>query len=701
LICKVRVERTMEIMPVPCGRVKPLSPLAYENRHNPEKNLIALAVTALALMFRGGAHSQASPLISYEAAVLATPGLISFYKCDGTANDDFGANDGTLKGTASFVTGIGGGPDQTLSFDGSVDCMVAFGLVPAFDFANGNGTVELWVQAGAIVGNGCLLASRDTSGARYSIYMNENGQLIDFNDVSGAQFEPLPEAEGTKWHHLAVVFESNYWSAVWDGQSLGFTNANGLGSLSVRHPVQLGNGYEGDNEGFTGNLDQIAFYSNALPLSVIQAHYEAYMTNFYASNLMVLPVGLFGAVAHGSGDSGPAIRQAIQTAIQLGSNRVVTFQPGAYNMSPDGTTGYCLNMAYANGLSLQGSGTTLIVTNPLTGGLSWKCCTNSSVSGITIDYNPLPFTQGTITAINKSVGTFNVTLDAGYALLSESLFTNPIMTGEIIDPILLRPKAGTDDLIALNAFSLVSGTTYRLTPTDPNVVSQQIAVNDRFVYMARSGGWDLAFDTCTNSLVQDVTVNTGPCGGMVAVNGYGIVASNWSVSVPAGSGRLLAAPGGVMFQNVRGGIVLADCYMESMADDGVNIHCVPNPVLQVASSTSITVGVNTPMQTGDRVQVFDIATGTIRGETTVTGITLMPLNTYQLTLAAPIPGMVAGAGLTNSDSLFDLSASGEGYLLTNNVINGNRARGILLRSGNGLVVSNTITGSSMDGIQNS
>jgi Concanavalin A-like lectin/glucanases superfamily len=229
------------------------------------------SVTSSPAVFTVSALSAS--VAAYQAAVLAEPNLISYYTFDDhTARDDFGANNGTLQGTANFGAGFGSGAGSALNLDGSG--WVNLGSVPAFDFPSDRGTVELWVQAGALAGNGCFFADRHGS-TDYSIHMAQSkGSIIFWSGVAAHSMD-LPSAAGTGWHHMAVVFDTGNWTVIWDGQSLA-TNALYLGGGS--YEVQLGSpdpaGAGGEN--FVGKLDQVAFYSDALPLSSIQAHYAAY-----------------------------------------------------------------------------------------------------------------------------------------------------------------------------------------------------------------------------------------------------------------------------------------------------------------------------------------------------------------------------------------------------------------------------------------
>src|SRR5439155_24410004 len=69
-------------------------------------------------------------------------GLISWWPGDGDATDIQGAQDGTLKGGAGFVTGL---VDQAFHFNGS-DGFVRIGDSRVWTFGNGPFTIDLWVK---------------------------------------------------------------------------------------------------------------------------------------------------------------------------------------------------------------------------------------------------------------------------------------------------------------------------------------------------------------------------------------------------------------------------------------------------------------------------------------------------------------------------------------------------------------------------
>jgi len=215
---------------------------------------------------------------NYEAAVKATPGLVSFYPLHSSANDTWGPNNGTLQGITSFTTGVGGGSDQALLVQGSGWVNIAG--VPAFDFANGIGTVEMWVRPDWTADPGyspCPFADRSATTTTYSFYLDGAGKA-NIGDWNGSTFvsEPFfPAALGTgSWHHLAVVFNAGTWTLYLDGVNCG-TAAQGIGPAASAFQIGSWN-YPGGGSQWIGALEGVAVYTNALTEAQIQAHHGAF-----------------------------------------------------------------------------------------------------------------------------------------------------------------------------------------------------------------------------------------------------------------------------------------------------------------------------------------------------------------------------------------------------------------------------------------
>lgn len=220
-------------------------------------------------------------LVSYQTAVSNETSLISYYTFDHLQPlDDFGSHDGTLSGSAGWGTGLGGGPAQALALDGKGH--VRLGAVPDFDFISESGTVEGWVRADwsasdAVADYPCLFANRN-GGTRWSLHMSKDKSTLTFYNGSGSALYTIPGGAGTVWHHVAAVIDAGYTTYYWDGVLLA-TIARPLGGASVT--VQLGSSADNTTaEGWFGLLDEVAFYSEALPAAAIEAHYNAYAGTF-------------------------------------------------------------------------------------------------------------------------------------------------------------------------------------------------------------------------------------------------------------------------------------------------------------------------------------------------------------------------------------------------------------------------------------
>src|ERR1019366_2961510 len=73
-------------------------------------------------------------------------------------------------------------------------------------------------------------------------------------------------------------------------------------------------------------------------------------------------------------------------------------------------------IAGASSLTILGEpGTMLVMKDPTASGIWLERCDDVVVNQITIDYDPLPFTQGRIVAANASKKTFDWKVDTGYA----------------------------------------------------------------------------------------------------------------------------------------------------------------------------------------------------------------------------------------------------------------------------------------------
>ena len=211
-------------------------------------------------------------LARYQSAVKSEPSLISYYTFDaGDATDTNGTNNGDVVGTAAFGPGVGQSTDKSLLLDGSGD--IDLGSVPDFEFTNGTGTVEAWIQPGWSNDPGydpCLFADRSGGPTDWSIHMLRTRAGI--GNWNGSHFQSLGLGDTGGWHHYAVAFDSGQVSMYWDGALLG-TFAQPI-NLSVGLSSQIGSSAPSSTaEGWIGSIDEVAFYRSALGAGAVHNHF--------------------------------------------------------------------------------------------------------------------------------------------------------------------------------------------------------------------------------------------------------------------------------------------------------------------------------------------------------------------------------------------------------------------------------------------
>ena len=409
----------------------------------------------------------------------------------------------------------------------------------------------------------------------------------------------------------------------------------------------------------------------------------------------------FGALP-GTNDAGPGLRKALAAALSFEGPSEVILDPGIYSVGSEKEASYALDVKGASDIGLRGvpGKTVLLMKNPLRGALRFQECDKVSVQGVTVDYDPPPYCQGTIVEVNLPEDTFDLKPEPGFLFPDHPAFEQakarwglvvrgdeegrPVRFGPVAIPAVAEssPRKG---LWRMKVGGQSTG--YQ----DP-LKGSGMKPGDKIIHLART--YDAAFflHRCGRVSLQEVTIHASPGAAFCPLLCGRVEIVNCHVRLDPSSNRWLSTDAdGIHCRGVREGILVQGCSFEGMADDAINIHSSPIPVLEAVSPTEFVVQkLHYTLKKGDLVQVMDSEACRSRGQAVALEVEELPDQwAYRLTLDKPVAGVRSGQSFAVSDNLYNLSEAGTGSVVRDCHFKSFRGRGILLSCHGCLVEQNT------------
>ncbi len=267
-----------------------------------------------------------------------------------------------------------------------------------------------------------------------------------------------------------------------------------------------------------------------------------------------------------------------ETAFEVVQSSATTVIPaGTYRVEEGG-----IRLKGLRDAVIDARGVTLLASDHRSSALTISDCENLTLRGFTLDYDPLPFTQGTITAVDPDKRTVDIALHAGYPALSTFEKLRPL---NLFDPD-GRWKIGVpeyymkkiEDLGGHQArayFSKGAG------GFDLFTVGDKVAMNVR-------GFAGIKITDCSSGIrLENVTIYAAP--GIAVIVRFaedgGALERVRVVPGPPPEGatepRLLSSSADALnVAYTRGGLVVSGCEFSHMGDDSINLHGVALPVLK-------------------------------------------------------------------------------------------------------------------------
>lgn len=440
------------------------------------------------------------------------------------------------------------------------------------------------------------------------------------------------------------------------------------------------------------------------------------------------------APGDGAAPDPPANLQALIDAAVAEGRAQLVLPPGTYRLAPSAERRPHLLLRSARGLTIVADGVTVVCTEPEQA-FKMEGCEDVTVRGLTIDYDPLLYTQGVIVAVDPARHWFEVRLDAGYPDSAGA-------TGRAIiyEPGTLRVKPDTWTRYgAVLSQRDADGGGRIVRVDDGRAIQDAVAVGD-LVSVTRPTRTPHAvlLERCGGVTVQDVTVHGSTSFGFFESNATRQNRYTGCRVVPgppppgATAPRLLTSNADAFHsKHAKVGPIVEECFFQRQGDDGIAINGDFGVVLareaaggrQRAADDGAAGGAGLIVTTrreplfapGDRLR------GISRAGQVLPDAKVLVIEPVERAGGEPVRSIVAAhyPNLRRAENQFtqayrvrldralplkegDLFScpdrNGSGFVVRNNRIENHRARGILVKASNGLIENNVIDGSSMAGI---
>jgi len=422
----------------------------------------------------------------------------------------------------------------------------------------------------------------------------------------------------------------------------------------------------------------------------------------------VLDVTDFGAVPDDDQNDVAGIRAAMKQATQATVPTEVRFPKGRYYLdAPLETDQYAkltndaLAMLRAERVILNGNGSEIIIRTPPTGFLALYACKDVIVRDFVVDWDPPPFAQGFVRAVDREKGTFDFEVQPGYVSMDHPLWQRPnrkgydsIRWGMLKDPdVPGRMKRDVPNVYFSDEWEKLADRTFRMKLRRPGQ-AVHFEVGDRYVHVDRNGGGLILCPSCERVTFQRITNYTSPGLDYGGGGTKEVAVLDCKVLIKPGRWHTSNADG-LHFPVARPGPWIEGCTLEGMADDGANFYSKGAFATEILSDTEFVLTAHALIDVGARVLVFDPKPGRKLGEAKVVSVERKGL-LQRVKLDTPIPGVRTGSEKT--DPQFFNVDSAAGFVFRNNTFRNIRRFGILIDSRDGLIENNRFEATSSNGI---
>ena len=321
----------------------------------------------------------------------------------------------------------------------------------------------------------------------------------------------------------------------------------------------------------------------------------------------------------------PALTKLKTHLATLSEPTLVAFDKGTYRVAvTEGKDRAVFDLKNLQNLVIDGNGAEFIVNSLQTNFTNIAGCKNIIIRNFIVDGDPLPFTQGTVVAVDRQKGTFDIKIDPGYREVSnENLAHTSSLSrrwGMLKDPKIpgrLKYGAPNHFLVELTT-EAVGEKTCRLSLAKKNLI-RAFEVGDRYVQLIEGVATSNSIQDNSDITFQNITMHSAGAGYVGVRNkNINILACRTVLK----DDRLVSSTAdGILLQTGETGPWVEDVVFEGITDDAVNLYQKPIFVREVLGPDRLLLARDhTPFSPGDMLAFFDPAKGQVLARLRVSSV---------------------------------------------------------------------------------
>jgi hypothetical protein len=393
-------------------------------------------------------------------------------------------------------------------------------------------------------------------------------------------------------------------------------------------------------------------------------------------------------------------RPLVKEALQRGEKRIV-IPPGVYRLDPK-SGGELWNLQGLKDVEIIADGVTLVGTK-LMRAISLSHCSGVTLQGLTVDYDPLPFTQGDVIGSADDGNSIDIRIHAGYP-------RKPYSRIDVVDRQTRFRKKGMPFLWGTKA-EMIADDVVRIHREGIGKFARPGDLASLSTGQEAGAPHAISIDECAAITLRNVTVYSAPGMGILEADGEGGSSFIGCRIVPgpkppgATEERLLSSSwDAFQSKTIRKGPLVEHCEIADAGDDSWSVQSADFLVLKnegatvvLASRDEFTSGV----QAGDRIRVslegpeYRITARKVvnREEAALSGDITEKLtkaenwSPWKVSPKCIVATLDRAAELQPGDSVYSPDRMGNGFVFRHNFVH---SPGRILLKAGGLLEGNTL-----------